>query len=82
MRNIFQTLLKKAKTGENPIMRDILEAGRMEGRIEGRMEGLEEGIHHAIARLLKAGLLSVTEIAQVMQVPLETVLGVQKKLGL
>jgi predicted transposase YdaD len=106
MPGIFQTLLKKAKTGENPIMRDILEEGRMEGHEKGleeghekglkeghekglkkglekgRMEGLEEGIHQAIARLLKAGLLSVTEIAQVMQVPLETVLGVQKKLGL
>ena len=57
--------------------------GIEEGRAEGHAEGLEEGIQkartEAIIKALKRGKLTLEEIAEDNDVPVEKVLDIQKK---
>lgn len=89
MPNIYKTLLRKGKTGENPIIHNLLEESRMEGIVEGeakgRVEGEEKGrmevMRNSIRAMLSTQKFSVEEIADLLNAPLELVWSVQRELS-
>ena len=51
-----------------------------EGRDEGRVEGREEERHNTAVRMIKAGKLSLEEIAEYLALPLANVKEIKKSL--
>ena len=61
------------------LFEEIAKDSRDEGRIEGRTEGKTEANIETAKRMLSRGKLSVEEIAEDTNLPIETILKLQKQ---
>ena len=71
----------KIQLEKMPIIYDLRKDSRFkEGKVEGKVEGKEEQARFSTIGLLKRGILSPVEIAEIQNVSLDFVLKIQKKL--
>ena len=75
----------KKQIKKMPIVYDLrkdirFKEGKEEGKVEGKVEGKEEQARFSTIGLLKRGILSPVEIAEIQDVSLDFVLKIQKNL--